>query len=137
VLVATDVAVLDAFFADRIRPWPVIAADLMACAVRRSESLAVQRAIACHPRVDMRVALLLWHLAGRWGKVQADGTVRLDLPLTHRLIGELIGAERPSVSHAVGRLSKAGLLDRGADGWHLAGSPAEHEAAALRPLPPH
>jgi hypothetical protein len=125
VLVPTDVAVLDAFFADRIRPWPAIAADLMARAVHRSESLAVQRAIASHPRVDVRVALLLWHLAGRWGRVQADGTVRLELPLTHRLIGELIGSERPSVSHAIGRLSRAGLVERGLDGWHLGGSPDE------------
>jgi CRP-like cAMP-binding protein len=137
VLVATDVAVLDAFFAGRIRPWPVIAAELMARAVHRAESLAVQRAIASHPRVDMRVAYLLWHLAGRWGKVRADGTVRLDLPLTHRLIGELIGAERPSVSHAVGRLSKAGLVERCLDGWHLSGSPDDHAEAAMRPLPAH
>jgi hypothetical protein len=135
VIAETELAVLDAFFADRVRPWPALTADLMARAVQRAEGLAVQRAIASHPRVDMRVSMLLWHLAGRWGKVQADGTVRLDVPLTHRLVGELIGAERPSVSHAFGRLQRAGLVLRAVDGWHLVGSPAQHAEAASRPRP--
>jgi CRP-like cAMP-binding protein len=85
----------------------------------------------------MRVAMLLWHLAGRFGKVGADGAVTLALPLTHRLIGELIGAERSPVSHAIGRLTRAGLLARAGDGWRLEGTLEEHEAAALQPLPPH
>ena len=66
----------------------------------------------------MRVAMTLWHLAGRFGKVGTDGAVHLQLPLTHRLIGELVGAERSPVSHAIGRLTRAGLLER--DGRGLA-----------------
>lgn len=137
VLCAADVALLDAFFADRIKPWPVISQELMARAVQRAEDLGVQRAIAAHPRVDMRVSMLLWHLAGRWGKVGPDGSVRLEVPLTHRLVGELVGAERPSVSHAFGRLGRAGLVERCEDGWHLHGTPADHASAALAPLPGH
>ena len=136
-LVDAEVALLDAFFADRIRPWPQIACDLMGCAVHRAESVAVQRAISCHPRVDMRVAMLLWHLAGRWGKLERDGGVRLPLPLTHRLIGELIGAERPSVTHALQRLAKGGQIVRDGDGWHLHGTPADAAEAASQPLPAH
>jgi CRP-like cAMP-binding protein len=135
VLERTDLALLDAFFADRIRPWPQLASELMAGAVRRTHSLAVERAIARHPRADVRVALLLWHLAGRWGRVQSDGSVLLSLPLTHRLIGELVGAERPSVSHALTRLAEAGAVVRDDAGWHLRGTPVEATEAALRPLP--
>jgi CRP-like cAMP-binding protein len=130
VLEPADLAVLDAFFADRLRPFSQIAGELLSCAEHRAESLAVQHAIAGHPRVDLRVAMLLWHLAGRWGRVGADGAVRVSLPLTHRLIGELIGAERPSVSHAVGRLSRAGLISRDDDGWRLYGTPDQHARAA-------
>lgn len=137
VLATADLALLDAFFADRIRPWPQIACELMGRAVARAESLAAQRAIASHPRVDMRVSMLLWHLAGRWGKVEPSGGVRLSLPLTHRLIGELIGAERPTVSHALGRLQRAGAVSRAEDGWHLHGSSSDHAEVATRPLPPH
>ena len=134
VLEAADVALLDAFFADRVRPWPAILGEVTACAVQRAESLALQRAIASHPRVDMRVSMLLWHLATRWGKVVPDGSVRLELPLTHRLLGELVGAERPSVSHAVGRLTKAGLVRRDGGTWYLTGTAADHAAVAQRPL---
>jgi CRP/FNR family transcriptional regulator, cyclic AMP receptor protein len=133
VLDEADVALLDAFFADRIRRWPQISADLMGCAIQRAESTAVQRAISCHPRVDVRIAMLLWHLAGRWGRVERDGGLRLPLPLTHRLIGELIGAERPSVTHALHRLAHTRQVVRDDDGWHLHGSPGEAAEVPSRP----
>ena len=47
--------------------------------------------------------LLLWHLAARWGRVEPAG-IRVSLPLTHRLLGQLVAAERPSISHALARL---------------------------------
>ena len=135
-LAPCDLAVLDAFFADRIRRWPQIAAELMGAAVHRAEATALQRAIACHPRVDLRVVLVLWHLAGRWGTVHGDGSVHLGLPLTHRLLGELVGAERPSVSHAVRRLHDAGLLERDGDGWVLHGTVHDATEAGVRPIKP-
>ena len=99
-LVRTRVAVLDEAFAERIRPWPQVLHALLRRAVRRTMELNVHRAATCHPRADARIALLLWHLAERWGIVVADG-ILVPLPLTHRLIGQLVGAERPSVSHAL------------------------------------
>jgi len=134
VLVGAELALLNEDFATRTRLWPEIFSALLARAEQRAEGLAVQRAIASHPRVDMRVAMLLWHLAGRYGVVQPDGSVRLDLPLTHRLLGELAGAERPSVSHALGRLTRAGLVARDRQELTLFGTPAAHEEAATRPL---
>lgn len=135
ILANVEVAMLDDSFADRIRQWPSIAEELLARAEHRAEALAIERAISAHPRVDMRVAMLLWHLAGRWGRISHDGAIRIELPLTHRLIGELVGAERPSVSHALGRLTKAGLVTHEGHEWTLLGTPADHIEAATRPLP--
>ena len=58
-------------FAERIRPWPQILHALLRRAVRRTMELNVHRAATCHPRADARIALLLWHLAERWGIVVA------------------------------------------------------------------
>ena len=95
VLTTTQLALLDRTFAERTRPWSPIADAFMMRLARRAQAIAVQRAIASHPRVDMRVAMLLWHLAGRWGRVHHEGEMRLTLPLTHKLLGELVSAERP------------------------------------------
>jgi CRP-like cAMP-binding protein len=124
----TRFAILDARFADQVRRWPQITYALLRRAHRRLEHLAVQRAIAAQPRLEVRLLLLLWHLAGRWGKVEPGG-VRLPLPLTHLLLGRLVGAERPSVTHALKRLAAAGWMSGGEDGWHLRGTLQEHLAA--------
>jgi hypothetical protein len=129
-LARTRVAVLDRAFAERIRPWPQVLHALLRRAVRRTMELNVHRAATCHPRADARIALLLWHLAERWGVVLPDG-ILVPLPLTHRLIGQLVGAERPSVSHALARLSSAGLVTREPDGLVLHGTAAHHIAALV------
>lgn len=127
VLLPARVAVLDAAFADRIRPWPQIYAALLRRSARRACDLDVQRAIACQPRLEARLALLLWHLAARWGRVEPGG-IRLSLPLTHRMLGQLVGAERPSVSHALARLAEAGLVTGKGEDWHLHGTLEQHLA---------
>ena len=113
-------AILDARFADQVRRWPQITHALLRRAERRANNLAVQRAIAAQPRLEVRLLLLLWHLAARWGKVEPGG-IRLPLPLTHALLGRLVSAERPSVTHALKRLVVAGSISGGEDGWHLLG----------------
>lgn len=125
----TRFAILDSRFADQVRRWPQITHALLRRAERRLERLAIQRAIAAQPRLDLRLLLLLWHLAARWGKLEPGG-VRLPLPLTHVLFGRLVGAERPSVTHALKRLSVAGWVRGGEDGWHLRGT-LEDQLAAL------
>jgi CRP/FNR family cyclic AMP-dependent transcriptional regulator len=114
-------ALLDRAFAKRVRFWPQLIQALLARAGRRVINLDVQRAISAQPRLEVRLALLLWHLAGRWGKVEPGG-IRLPVPLTHQLLGQLIAAERPSVSHALARLSHSGLVTGHGDEWHLHGS---------------
>jgi CRP-like cAMP-binding protein len=131
-LVPCRFAVLDEPFARRIRFWPAITANLMRRASQRTCDLNVQRAIAAQPRLEVRLSLLLWHLATRWGKVEAGG-IRLPLPLTHRLMGRLIAAERPSVSNALARLARAGLVTGHGDEWHLHGDLEAHLNAMLEP----
>jgi CRP-like cAMP-binding protein len=113
-------AVLDADFAERVLPWPQIGHALLRRTERRTEDLGVLRAICCQPRLEVRLVLFLWHLAARWGRVEPTG-IRLMLPLTHRLLGQLVAAERPSVSHALARLADAGLVSGTAGDWHLHG----------------
>ncbi len=110
-LVPSRLALLDAAFAERVRPWPQIAHVLLRRAGRRAGDLNVQRAITSQPRLEVRLALLLGTCAARWGKVEPGG-IRLPLPLTHQLLGRLVGAERPSVSHALARLSARGPRHR-------------------------
>ncbi len=121
----TRFAILDARFADKIRGWPDLTHALLRRAERRATNVAVQRAIAGQPRLEVRLLLLLWHLAARWGKVEPAG-IRLPLPLTHLLLGRLVGAERPSVTHALKRLVVAGSICGGEDGWHLRGTLEEN-----------
>jgi CRP/FNR family transcriptional regulator, cyclic AMP receptor protein len=129
-LVPSRLALLDAAFTERVRPWPQIGNVLLRRAGRRAGDLNLQRAIACQPRLEVRLTLLLWHLAARWGRVEPGG-IRVPVPLTHRLLGRLVGAERPSVSHALTRLSHAGLVTGHADEWHLHGTLPGHLTALV------
>ncbi len=132
-LTPARLALLDDAFAERVKPWPQISHALLARACARTADLDAQRAITSQPRLEVRLTLLLWHLAGRWGRVEPGG-IRLGLPLTHRLLGRLVGAERPSVSHALSRLAQAGLVTSRDGALHLHGTADEHLAAlAHRP----
>ncbi|HLI60057.1 MAG TPA: helix-turn-helix domain-containing protein [Solirubrobacteraceae bacterium] len=120
-LTASRVAVLDGEFLDRMRPWPELMLALLRRADKRAAGLNLQRAVCSHPSLELRLALLLWQLAERWGRVEPSG-VHLHLPLTHALLGRLVAAERPSVSRSLGRLAEHGLVSGGAGDWHLVGS---------------
>jgi CRP/FNR family cyclic AMP-dependent transcriptional regulator len=121
VLRPSRLALLDGEFADRVRPFPQITRALLERSCRRIAELDALRAIASQPRLEIRLILLLWHLAARWGRVE-PGQIRLCLPLTHRLLGQLVAAERPSISHALKRLAQAELVTGAADDLRLHGS---------------
>jgi Crp-like helix-turn-helix domain len=80
-------------------------------------------------------SVAMWHMADRWGKVGTEG-VHVPLKMSHRALGQLVGAQRPSVTTALRQLASEGRLSRSADGtWMLHGDPPEtfehvHEAAA-------
>lgn len=121
----TRFAMLDQEFAERVRPWPQIALALLRRAGRRIAETDALRAIACQPRLEVRLVLLLWHLSTRWGRVEPTG-IRLTLPLTHRLLGQMVSAERPSITHALSRLADSGLVTGSAGDLHLHGTLDAH-----------
>jgi CRP/FNR family cyclic AMP-dependent transcriptional regulator len=116
------VALLDRRWSERMVAFPDVSIALTSRALRRARRLANMLTIALHPKLDERLQLLMWELADRYGRVHRDG-VHVDLPLTHRLIGQLAGARRPSVSSAVTRLVDMGLIERHGSGWILHGEP--------------
>ena len=88
--------------------------------MQRSRNLAVNMAIVHQARVDVRLQMLLWHLAGRWGRVRSDATV-LPLRLTHTLLADLVAARRPTVTSALTDLARRGLIRSHGDSWMLFG----------------
>jgi CRP/FNR family cyclic AMP-dependent transcriptional regulator len=125
VLQPTAVAILDRRFAAVAGRWPEIMSALMERSVQRARLLAFQMAIASVRRIDARLLLLFWRLADRWGRVTADGVV-LPLRLTHGWLAHLVGAQRPSVTTALGTLAGAGRVERLEDGsWLLRGAPPD------------
>jgi CRP-like cAMP-binding protein len=115
-------AVLDHRFAARVGPYPEVVAALVGRALQRARTLAVQLAIAHHPRVDHRVLLLFWHLAERWAKVTPAG-VHLHVAITHQCLADLVAARRPSVSTGLAQLARDGLVTPAHPGWLLHGDP--------------
>jgi len=127
-------AVLDEQFGQRLGRYPQISARLVGRALQRSRNLAVNMAIVHQARVDVRVHMLLWHLAARWGKVRSD-CVSLPLRLTHNVLADLAAARRPTVTSALSELAKRGLVRSDEHGWLLAGGPPGEllELEALSP----
>ena len=125
VLEPTRLAVLDHGLVLRIVPWPQLGLELFNRGTRRAHHLAVALAISHHQRVDDRLLLTLWHLAERWGRVTGDGVV-VPLPLSHQRLADLVGAQRQSVTTAMGGLTRSGAVSRRDGGhWLLHGSPPE------------
>jgi hypothetical protein len=125
VLEEARLAVLDHELVLRIVPWPQLGLELFNRGTRRAHHLAIALAIAHHQRVDDRLLLTLWHLAERWGRVTRDGIV-VPLPLGHQRLADLVGAQRQSVTTAMGGLTRSGAISRRDDGdWVLHGDPPE------------
>jgi CRP/FNR family transcriptional regulator, cyclic AMP receptor protein len=117
-----EAAVLDLEFAQHAAPFPAVAIQLVDRAMLRSRNMAIAMAIVHQPRIDRRLHMLLWHYADRWGTVSASGTA-VDVPLTHGTLAELVGARRPSVSTALGKLADESKVRRAKDRWLLLGGP--------------
>ena len=106
-----------------VRPVPAAGRD--GCsrgAVERSRQLAVNMAIVHQARVDVRLHMLFWHLAGRWGRVRSDGVV-VPLRLTHAVLSDLVAARRPTVTSALSDLGRRGVVRPVREGWLLSGEP--------------
>jgi CRP/FNR family transcriptional regulator, cyclic AMP receptor protein len=122
VLEQARVAVLDRHAAVRLARYPELTGRLVAKALERSRNPAAATAIAQHTRVEVRLHMLLWHLADRWGRVRPEGVI-VPLRLTHAILADLVSARRPSVSTGLSVLARQGLVDRVDREWLLRGDP--------------
>jgi CRP/FNR family transcriptional regulator, cyclic AMP receptor protein len=117
-LVPVRVGLLDQRFLVAARRWPALMTGITRRLLDGQEEQRTRAAICTMPRVEERLLALLCHLACRWGRVTPAG-VSLAVPMTHELLGGLVGARRPTVTLAITALREEGLLERRADGTWL------------------
>lgn len=113
-------AVLDARFVTVAARWPKVLGQLTDRAMGRASSASLRLIVHQYVRVEDRILLSLWGLAERFGRVTPEG-VLVPLPLNNTMMARLVGAQRPSVSTAVGQLERRGLISRPRQGWMLHG----------------
>jgi CRP/FNR family transcriptional regulator, cyclic AMP receptor protein len=116
-------AVLDRRVGIRICSSPELTAALLDRVMLRTRSLAIHAATENIRGLENRLLALFWHLVERFGR-RDRGAVVVPVRLTHETISLLVGARRPSVTTALGALTKRGALERREDGtWLLHGLP--------------
>ena len=124
-------AELDEHFHRSLGEWPQVMAVLLERALKQSLRTSIHAALLELSPAETRLLILFWFLAERWGRVTPGG-VALTLRLSHRMLGQLVGCRRSSVTTALHRIEQSGLVARRADGtWLLRGSPPD-ELAHLR-----
>ncbi len=120
VLVPLRLAVLDCDAARRFAEFPELTGTFVDRALDRTRNLEILMAIVHHARVNVRVHMLLWHLADRWGRVRSEGVV-LPLSITHSVLADMVAARRPTVTSALSELARRELVRPVDGGWLLRG----------------
>jgi hypothetical protein len=121
-LVSSRLTVVDARARAELVQIPALADRLveqLALALRQKQDAIANFSPARH--VD-RVRGKLLGLAGSYGHVVREG-VRIDFPLSHALLAEMIGSSRETVTRAVARLQREGFVDRRGSTYRLLVSP--------------
>jgi CRP/FNR family cyclic AMP-dependent transcriptional regulator len=122
-LSALRMAVLDERVTTLICGRPDLTIAFAGRLTRRCHAATRLAAIGHISRVEDRLLATLWQLAGNWGRVTALG-VRIPVRLTHEVLGELVGAKRPSVTIGLSNLRRQGEVTQDADGnYILTGTP--------------
>jgi hypothetical protein len=130
VIQTTRVAVLDQRATALMSQWPPLVANVVGLALARSRSLVLQAAIMNTTGVERRLHALLWALAEKWGTVSTDG-VAFKLQVPQRVLAQIIGCRRPTVSTAIQSLREEGLIDTAQDGrWVLRDRPPQPSATS-------
>jgi CRP/FNR family cyclic AMP-dependent transcriptional regulator len=106
-----SLAALETQFRLAVRRWPEITDFLHDRLGQQTHRASMNLAMLHLPRVEDRVTALFADLAERFGRRSGD-SILVDLPLTHDLIGGLVGSRRPTVSLALNKLSADGTLER-------------------------
>ena len=115
-----SLAAIQVHFREAVRRWPGLADFLHDCVARQTHRASMHLAMLHLPRIEERLIALFADLAERFGHVNAGG-ILIDVPLTHEVIGGLVGSRRPTVTLALHKLASDGLLERReGDRWTLA-----------------
>ena len=121
-LLPTRATVVTSEIRDRLFELPGAAAVLfeaLAATLRQKHQTIATLASVHH--VD-RVRDKLLQLAREHGRVGRGG-VRIDFPLTHELLGEMVGSARETVTWAFAQLAREGFVSREGRFYRLAVSP--------------
>lgn len=130
----TRLAVLDERITTLIGRRPQLVVNFSGRILRRARSVAYIMAISHHTRVDDKLLVTLWHLASSFGRVTSEGVV-IPFRLTHEVLGEIIGAQRPSVTTAIGRLQDTAQIKRAPGGGYvMLADPADWVRSAKRAI---
>ncbi len=125
VLHEARVGLIDGRATALIGRWPELSAAVSGRMLRRVRSLAYMMAAQQFVRVEDRLLAALWHLASMWGKVTREGTV-VPFRLTHEMLGNVIGARRPTTTTAIRSLTSQGRLARNDERYYvLRGDPPD------------
>jgi CRP/FNR family cyclic AMP-dependent transcriptional regulator len=125
-------AALDARFATHAARFPGVMNQVTGRVMGRATSASLRLIVHQVVRIDDRVLVSLWGLAERFGRVTPEGVV-LPLAINHSMMARFVGAQRPTVSQAVGELTRRGevqRLDHG--GWLLKGAFPAHILPGIR-----
>jgi CRP/FNR family cyclic AMP-dependent transcriptional regulator len=115
-----SLAAINDRFRGAVRRWPRLADFLHDRLGRQTHRSSMHLAMLHEPRAEDRVIALFADLAERFGHVTADG-ILIALPLSHEIIGRLVGSRRPTVTIALQQLAADGVLERLEDNrWKLA-----------------
>ena len=109
-------AALNHEFAARIAPWPELAAALLDRVAQRTDYQVLLAALRQARRVDNRVLIALWYMAGRWGAQDGEGRRLSIARITGETLARMVGGRRQSVSTALGQLADQGDIRRNHDG---------------------
>ena len=108
-------AVLDGDVTTLIGRRPQLVVNFSSRLLRRARAAAYLMAISHQTRVEDRLMETLWFVAQSWGRVTPRG-VRIPFRITHEVLSEILGAQRPSVTTAFRKLMAQGLVTREPDG---------------------
>jgi CRP/FNR family transcriptional regulator, cyclic AMP receptor protein len=112
------VAVLGGRFLGATQRFPQLTAALCRQQAAQIDRAMRYAAVTKLSRVEERIIAFFCAVAEERGRV-AGGGVLVELPVTHELLGRLIGARRPTVSLALKTLAGDGLLTHNGTQWLL------------------
>ncbi len=94
-----------------IQTQPDMARDLLMRVTSGLNALVTRMETIIFGSASQKVAAAVWQNAMRFGKKQGDGSIVMQLPLTHQQLASLTGLTRETVSIEMSRFKKQKMLN--------------------------